>query len=104
MHAHVHVYRHLFPAPAEDAGLSEDCEAGEPLLPGAKPAVHQCVAVSGPQLPVVSGHRSEVPGVDVGCGVGCAQGPVPSMRGRVGELRLLSTAPSVRMVGRGSWR
>ena len=80
---HVHVYQGLFPAPAEDSGLWEDWDAREPLLAGAEPALHQRVAVSGPQRPVVGGRRGEVPGVDVGRGVGRAQWRVPSMRGRL---------------------
>ena len=48
-----------------------------------------CVAVSGPQRPVVGGRRGEVPGVDVGRGVGRAQGCVPPLRQRMAQLCLL---------------
>ena len=34
--AHVHVHQGLFPAPAEEAWLWEDGNAGEPLLPEAE--------------------------------------------------------------------
>ena len=50
----------------------DDGDAGEPLLPDAEPALHRRVAVSGPQRPAVGGRRGEVPGVDVGRGVGRA--------------------------------
>ena len=87
--AHVHVQRGLFPAPAEEAWLWVDGDAGEPLLPDSEPALHRRVAVSGPQHPAVCGRRGEVPGVDVGRGMGRAQGCVPLTRGRPAELRLL---------------
>ena len=87
--AHVHVHWGLFWAAAEEAGLREDGDAGEPLIPDAEPALHQRVAVSGPQRPVVGGRRGEVPGVHVGRGVGRAQGCVSSVRQRMVELCLL---------------
>ena len=87
--AHLHLHRGLLPARAEDPWLSEDGDAGGPLLPAAKPALHSCVAVPGPQRPVVVGGRCEVPGLDVGSGGGCAEGCVHLMRRRVTELRLL---------------
>ena len=86
--AHVHVYRRLFPAPAEGAWLGEDEYASELVLPGAEPALHWCVAVPGSQCPVASGHRREVPGMDLGRRVGRARGRVPWMRRCVAELRL----------------
>ena len=56
----------------------DDGDAGEPLLADAEPALHRRVAVSGPQRPAVGGRRGEVPGVDMGCGVGRAvMGVVP---------------------------
>ena len=67
--------------------LEED--AGEPLLTDAEPALHRRVAVSGPQRPAVGGRRGEVPGVDIGCGVGCAQRCVSSVRQRMVCLRPL---------------
>ena len=70
----------LSPAPAEEAWLWEDGDAGEPLLPEAEPALHRRVAVPGPQHPVSGGCCDEVPGVDVGRGVGRAQGYVSSVR------------------------
>ena len=76
----VHVYSGLLRATAEEARVQEDGDAGEPLLSDAEPALHQRVAVSGPQRLVVGGRSVEFPGVDVGCGVGRAQGCVPSVR------------------------
>ena len=71
--SHVHVHRGLLRAAAEKARLWDDGDAGEPLLPDAEPALHRRVAVSGPQRPAVGGRRGEVPGVDVGRGMGRAQ-------------------------------
>ena len=87
--AYVHVYRGLLGATAEEARLREDGDAGEPLLRDAEPALHPRVAVSGPQCPVVGGYRGEVPGVDVGRGVGRSQGCVLSVRQRMVQLCLL---------------
>ena len=67
----------------------EDGDAGEPLLTDAEPALHRRVAVSGPQRPAVGGRRGEVLGVDIGCGVGCAQRCVSSVRQRLVRLRPL---------------
>ena len=75
--AHVHVHRGLFSAPA---WLWDDGDSGEPLLPAAEPALQRRVAFPGPQRTAVGGRRGEVPGLDVGRGVGRAQGRVPSMR------------------------
>ena len=80
---HVHVHRSLLLAAAEEARLREDGHAGEPLLPDAEPALHPRVAVPGPQRPVVGARRGEVPGVDIGCGVGRVQRCVPSVRQRM---------------------
>ena len=77
---HVHVHRGLFLAAAEEARLREDGDAGEPLLPDAEPALHRRVAVPGPQRPVVGGRCSEVPGLDIGCGMSRAQRCVPLAR------------------------
>ena len=55
---HVHVYWALFRAAAEEARLRADGDAGEPLLPNAEAALHRCVAVSGPQRPVVGGRSA----------------------------------------------
>ena len=85
----VHVYRGLFRAAAEEAWLREDGDARELPLPDAEPALNRRVAVSGLQRPVVGGRRSEVPGVDVGRGVGRAQGFVPPVRQRMAQLCLL---------------
>ena len=49
--------------------------------------LHRRVAVSGPQHPAVGGRRGEVPGVDIGCGVGPAQRCVSSVRQRMVRLR-----------------
>ena len=87
--AYVHVYWGLLQATAEEARLREDGDAGKPLLPDAEPALHRRVAVSGPQRPIVGGRGGEVPGVDIGCGVGRAQGCVPSVRQRMVQLCLL---------------
>ena len=87
--ADVHVYRGLFPATAEEALLWDDGDAGEPLLPGAEPALHRRVAIPGPQRSVVGGCRGEVPGVDVGRAVGRAHGFVSSMRRCVAQLCLM---------------
>ena len=84
--AHVHVQRGLFRAPAEEAWLWENYDAEEPLLPDAEAALHLRVAVPGAQRPVVGGCRGEVPGVDVGRGVSCAQGCVSSVRRCAVEL------------------
>ena len=48
--------------------------------------MHRRVAVPGPQRPVVGGRRGEVPGVDIGCGVGRAQRCVSSVRQRTVRL------------------
>ena len=69
--------------------MREDGDAGEPLLRDVEPALHRPVDVSGPQRPVVGGRRGEVPGVDVGRGVGRAQGCVPSVRQGMVQLCLL---------------
>ena len=74
-------------AAAEKARLRDDGDAGEPLLPDAEPALHRRVAVSGPQRPAVGGRRGEVPGVDVGRGVGRAQRCVSPVRQRMVRLR-----------------
>ena len=66
--------------------MCEDGDPGEPLLTDAEPALHRRVAVSGPQRPVVGGRRSEVPGLDIGCGVGRAQRCVSSVRQRMVRL------------------
>ena len=63
----------------------DDSDDGEPLLTGAEPALHRRVAVSGLQHPAVGGRPGEVPGVDIGCGVG----PVSLVRQRMVCLRLL---------------
>ena len=81
--SHVHVHRGLLRAAAEETRLREDRNAGEPLLSDAEPAWHQSVAVPGPQRPVVGGCRGEVPGVDIGCGMGRAQGCVSLVRQRM---------------------
>ena len=64
----------------------EDGDAGEPLLTDAEPALHRRVAVPGPQRPVVNGCRGEVSGADIGCGLGCAQMCVSSVRQRMVRL------------------
>ena len=87
--AHVQVHRGLFPAPAEEAWLWEDSDAGEPLLPDAEPALHRCMEVPCLQSPLVGGRRGEVPVVDVGRGMSRAQGCVPSMLRPVSESCLL---------------
>ena len=84
--AHMHVHRGFFQASAEEARLREDGNAREPPFPDAEAALHQCVAVPGPRRPVVAGCRCEVPGVDVGRGVGRAQGRVSPVRQRMVEL------------------
>ena len=86
---HVHVHRGPLRAAAEKARLWDDDDAGEPLLPDAEPALHRRVAVSGPQRPAVGGRRGEVPGVDVGCGVGRSQRCVSPVRQRMVRLRPL---------------
>ena len=53
---------------------------------GREACVAPAVAVSGPQRPVVGGRRGEVSGVDIGCGVGCAQRCVSSVRRRMVRL------------------
>ena len=85
----VHVHRNLLRAAAEEARLQEDGNAGAPPIPDAELALQRRVAVPGPQRPVVGGSRGEVPGVDVGRGVGRAQGCVPSVRQRMAHLRPL---------------
>ena len=87
--SHVHVHRGLLRAAAEEARLREDGDAREPLLSDAEPALHRCVAVPGPQRPVLGGRRGEVPGVDIGRGVGRAKGCVPSVRQRMVHLHPL---------------
>ena len=87
--AHVHVHQGLFPARAEEAWLWEDGDAGEPLLRVMEPALHRRVAVPAPQRPVGDGSHGEVGGMDVGRGVGHAQGRVPLMRRCVAELCLV---------------
>ena len=87
--SHVHVHRGLLRAAAEKARLWDDGDAGEPLLPDAEPALHRRVAVSGLQRPAVGGRRGEVPGVDVGRGVGRAQRCVSPVRQRMVRLRPL---------------
>ena len=57
--------------------------------PDVEPALHRRVAVSDLQRPVVGGRRGAVPGVDVGRGVGHAQGCVSSVRQRMVQLCLL---------------
>ena len=85
----MHVHRGLFLAPAEQARLWDDVEGGEALLSDAEPALHPRVAVAGLQHSVVGGRRGEVPGMEVGRGVGRAQGCLSSVRGRVVELCVL---------------
>ena len=87
--AHVHVYWGLLRAAAEEARPREDGDDGQPLLPDAKPALHRRVAVPDPQRPVAGGRRGEMPGVDVGPGVGRAQGCVSLVRQRMIQLCLL---------------
>ena len=67
----------------------EGGNAREPLLTDAERALHRRAAVSGPQRLAVGGRRSEVPGLDIGCGVGRAQRCVFSVRQRMVRLRLL---------------
>ena len=67
----------------------EDGDARELLLTDAEPALHRRLAVSGPQRPAVGGCRGEVPGVDIGCGVGRAQRCVSSVHQRIVCLRPL---------------
>ena len=86
---HVHVHRGLLQAAAQEARLWDDGDTGEPLLTDAEPELHRRVAVSGPQRPAVGGRRGEVPGVDIGCGVGRAQRYVSPVRQRMVCLRLL---------------
>ena len=57
-----------------------------PLLPDGEPALHRCVAVPGSQHSPVGGRRVEVPGVDVGHGLGRAQECVSSVHRRVVKL------------------
>ena len=87
--SHLPVHRGLLRAAAEKTRLWDDGDAGEPLLPDAEPALHRRVAVSGPQRPAVGGRHGEVPGVDVGCCVGCAQTCVSPVRQRMVRLRPL---------------
>ena len=84
--SHVHAHQGLLWAAAEEARLREDGNAGERLLSGAEPVLHRRVAIPGPQRPVVGGHRGEVPGVGIGCGVGRAQGYLSSVRQRMVRL------------------
>ena len=81
--SHVHAHRGLLRAAAEEARLREDGDAVEWFLLDAEPASHRRVAVPGPQRPVVGGRRGEVPGVDISCGVGRAQGCVSLVRQRL---------------------
>ena len=67
----------------------DDGDAGEPLLTDAEPALHRRVAVPGSQRPAVGGRRGEVPGVDIGCGVGRAQRCLSPVRQRMVRLRPL---------------
>ena len=103
--SHVHVHWGRLRAAAEEARLREDGDAGEPLHSDAEPALQRRVAVSGPQRPVVGGRRAEVPGLDIGYGVGCAQGCVPSVCQRMVHLRPLPAVLSVSIVGgrRSRW-
>ena len=71
------------PAAAEEARLRGDGGDREPLLADAEPALHRRVAVPGLQRPVVGSRRGEVPGVDIGCGVGRVQRCVSSVRQRM---------------------
>ena len=87
--AHVRVYWGLLPSAAEEAWLREIGNAGEPLLPDAEIALHRHVAVSGVQRPVVGDRRVEVPGVDVGRGIGRAQGCSSPARQCMAQLCLL---------------
>ena len=80
---HVHVHRGTLRAAAEEARLREDGHAREPLLSDAEPALHRRVAVPGPQRQVLGGRHGEVPGVDIGCGVGRAQRCVSRVRQRM---------------------
>ena len=68
---------------------AKDGDARGLLGPHAEPPLQRRVAVSGPQRPVVGGHRGELRGMDLGRGVGRAQGCVPSVRERMVQLRLL---------------
>ena len=103
--AHMHVHQGLFLAAAEEAQLREDGDAGEPPVPDAEPALHRCVAVSGPQRPVVGGRRGVVPSVDVGRGMGCAQVRVSTVGERMVELCLLCGPAERPIVGgcRSRW-
>ena len=83
---HVHVHRGLLRAAAQEARLWDDGDAGEPLLTDDEPALHRRVAVSGPQRPAVGGRRGEIPGADIGCGVGRAQRCVSPVRQRMVRL------------------
>ena len=87
---YVHVRRGLFLASAEETRLRDDEDAREPLLSDAEPALHRSVAVPGSQRPVVVGRCPEVPSVDVGRGLGRAQGRVSPLRQRVIDLCPLS--------------
>ena len=82
----VHVHRCLLRAAAGEARLREDGTAGELLLWDAQPALHRRAAVPGPQHPMVGGPRAEVPGVDIGSGVGRGQECVSSVRQRMVRL------------------
>ena len=82
----MHVHRGLLRAAAGEAWLREDSDAGEPLLSDAEPALHRRVDIPGGQRPVVVGCRGEVPGVDIGCGVGRAQRCASSVRQRMVRL------------------
>ena len=64
----------------------KDSDGAEPLLTDAEPALHWCVAVPGPQRPVVGGCRGEISGGDIGRGVGRPQRRVSSVRQRMVRL------------------
>ena len=99
------MHRGLLRAAAWEPPLWEDGDAGEPLLTDAEPALHRRVAVSGPQRPAGGCRRGEVPGVNIGCGVGRAQRCVTSVRQRMVVCARCATSPSVRIVGgrRSRW-
>ena len=90
MHAaQVHVHRGPFLAPTEKAQLWEDGDARVSLRLDAEALLHRYVAVPGSQLLMVGGCRNEVPAVDLGRGLGRAQGRMSSVLRRVVELCLL---------------
>ena len=80
----MHVYQGVSSGPAQ--WRLQNGDAGEQFLPDAEPALHRRVAISGSQRRVVGGRRGEVSGMDVGRGVGRAQGSVPSVRQRMVQL------------------